>query len=319
MQLNRNLTDIVKFLACILVALGHFCGHAISTGDTNLLYQAISTQGGFLGVALFFFLSGYGLMMSERKAHLTLLSFLKRRYLKIYLPCVLSAILWIPISYLTIRGGYSVDYHIVTSTLWGWGDGILWFVKTLMMLYATFYIYTLIRNRTDNEILRLLILTLFAVITTAIQWQVADYSAISVPFFYVGVASVDCPSLTKQMSRWWVTGITLVLTMAFCGLLVKVRHDMLFAHAAFNYAVVMMWIWVAVSKPFKLFKPCYSCDSCMGLPKWVGGMSYDIYLTHNKVLMLLIYYLHTFPLWLFLLCTALVTIAFYNIRKLLKI
>ena len=35
----------------------------------SVIFRALSYQAGFLGVAIFFFLSGFGLMESESKAH----------------------------------------------------------------------------------------------------------------------------------------------------------------------------------------------------------------------------------------------------------
>ena len=50
-------------------------------------------------VAVFFFLSGFGLMESEQKAHLDLKSFVRRRLMKIYLPVVLVSCLWLSLLY----------------------------------------------------------------------------------------------------------------------------------------------------------------------------------------------------------------------------
>jgi len=69
--LSRGLTDVVKFAAAIMVAFGHYAGHALSFSN-NPVYRITVMFAGNVGVALFFFLSGYGLMMSERKQHLAL-------------------------------------------------------------------------------------------------------------------------------------------------------------------------------------------------------------------------------------------------------
>lgn len=72
-ELDRNVTDLVKFLSCLLVALHHYSQYVVSQNIShNVFYEAVSSQGGFLGVAIFFFLSGYGLMKSEQKCHLNI-------------------------------------------------------------------------------------------------------------------------------------------------------------------------------------------------------------------------------------------------------
>lgn len=55
------------------------------------------------------------------------------------------------------------------------------------------------------------------------------------------------------------------------------------------------------------------------MPQWMRNTSYDIYLVHNKVLMLLRPVYTTVPLWLFIGLTALFTMLFYQIRKLMHI
>lgn len=86
---DRNVTDVLKFIACLMVALGHYCGYCSVNDIHNVFIDAIrivSPQFGYLGVALFFLLSGYGLMMSDKKKHLEFGAFIRRRLSKpIYL------------------------------------------------------------------------------------------------------------------------------------------------------------------------------------------------------------------------------------------
>lgn len=92
--LSRNLTDLVKFLACLMIALHHYSQGMVIAGTHNPIYMLFSTQGGWLGVAIFFFLSGYGLMRSDLMHHLSLVQFMKKRLLKTYLPAMLISLLW---------------------------------------------------------------------------------------------------------------------------------------------------------------------------------------------------------------------------------
>lgn len=107
---DRNLTDIVKFLSCLMITLHHYSQGMVVAGSHNPIYQLFSTQGGWLGVAIFFFLSGYGLMKSDMKHHLEPLPFFKKRLMKTYLPAVLVSLLWG--GYLQIRGGAKIGLPI---------------------------------------------------------------------------------------------------------------------------------------------------------------------------------------------------------------
>lgn len=84
--------------------LHHYAQYICVNGfSDSLFYKALSAQGGFIGVAIFFFLSGYGLMESESKSHLNALAFLKRRILKIYLPVILVTFIWMLASPLLLK------------------------------------------------------------------------------------------------------------------------------------------------------------------------------------------------------------------------
>lgn len=65
-----------------MIALHHYSIDRVIAGTHNPIYQLLSTQGGWLGVAIFFFLSGYGLMKSELKNHIEFVPFVKKRLLK---------------------------------------------------------------------------------------------------------------------------------------------------------------------------------------------------------------------------------------------
>lgn len=97
--LSKDTSNTVKVLAAIMIMLHHYSQYVISHGISEAIpFQLLSTQGGYFGVAIFFFLSGYGLMESEQKSHLDLYAFFKRRFLKIYLPVLLVSTIWMFVS-----------------------------------------------------------------------------------------------------------------------------------------------------------------------------------------------------------------------------
>ena len=112
--LDKNLTDLIKFLACLMIALHHYSQGMVVAGTHNPIYLLFSTQGGWLGVAIFFFLSGYGLMNIDMKNHQSPIQFFK-----INVPVVPK---WI--------GGTSYDVYLVHN-------------KALMLLRPTYAIVPL--------------------------------------------------------------------------------------------------------------------------------------------------------------------------------
>lgn len=98
--------------------------------------------GGALGNAIFFFLSGYGLMQSDSKKHLGFPAFVKRRLSKVYFPVLLITAIWLSISIYFQHYHYSGPLHLLKTFFWGFDDGVLWFVKALFLMYISFYLFT---------------------------------------------------------------------------------------------------------------------------------------------------------------------------------
>lgn len=118
-----------------MVAVHHYSQYVISNNIShNLLYQGFSSQGGYLGVAVFFFLSGYGLMKSDMIKHLSFGNFVRKRFIKVYLPVVLVTAIWLPIYYTLVgKGNLSVSViDILQDLLWNWKDGVLLFIRCLL-------------------------------------------------------------------------------------------------------------------------------------------------------------------------------------------
>ena len=79
LRIDKNLSSFLKFLAAITVALHHYSQYVCANHlSENILYKVLSSQGGYLAVGIFFFLSGYGLMESEKKHHLSPIGFIKK-------------------------------------------------------------------------------------------------------------------------------------------------------------------------------------------------------------------------------------------------
>lgn len=99
-NISRSVSDFLKIISALLVMFSHYFNLKAQSGlELNAFEWCIRSQGGNVGVAVFFFLSGYGLMSSEMKSHLSAMQFLKRRFCKIYFPVLLITAIWLPISY----------------------------------------------------------------------------------------------------------------------------------------------------------------------------------------------------------------------------
>lgn len=272
-ELNRNFTDFLKLLAALLVAASHYSGYALSHGHANVAYSVLAATGGYIGVAIFFFLSGYGLMMSEKKRHISFFSFIKRRLVKLYLPVVFVSAIWGIVRWPDGRGIEWTGQYFHLA-LWGFGDGILWFVKVIIVEYLFFatYIYLNIKSWIREAFLWLGT----ALVYVFVFFYVGEWAAISIPMFTLGILLAKNESSFYSIAHskgvlLWLIAITGIMGLAY-NLMGNV-----YAHTLLNYYVVTGIILAgAYSLTSKIAPP--------NLPSWAGSVSYDIYLTHYKVL-----------------------------------
>lgn len=301
--LDRGFTDVLKLLAAIMVAMGHYSGFALNYVE-NPLYRGIVMFGSGLGVNIFFFLSGYGLMMSEKRHHLSFYDFVKRRLMRVYFPVIFVSAIW---GIVIWPNGEGIDHlpaylKLVFITF---GDGILWFIRVIAAMYLFFYGYTLIRQ---HKLWRLPILALGTAFAYSLVYLwVANWAAISVPIFTLGIILVEYNEHIYKMAHGWGIGIWAILITTLMFIL-YLLYGNLYVHAWINYFVITCIVML-----------CAYRNIVVSVPQWVGGISYDIYLTHNKVINLLKPVLGYIPLHLFLVGTIITSVASYSLRIILKL
>lgn len=85
--MDRTITDLTKFICCILIIIHHV-----------YLGTSLTTPLGTIACTLFYFISAYGVTVSLDHNPLWFTDFVKRRLAKIYLPLLFVNILSIGIA-----------------------------------------------------------------------------------------------------------------------------------------------------------------------------------------------------------------------------
>ena len=233
-ELNRNFTDFLKLLAALLVAVGHYSGYAVSHGHGNVVYNVLVATGGYIGVAIFFFLSGYGLMMSGTKRHTPFLSFIKRRLVKLYLPVVLVSAIWGIVRW-PEESGIEWIGHYLYWAFWGFGDGILWFVRVIIVEYLLFaaYIYLNIKPWMRETMLWLGT----ALVYVFVYYYVGDWAAVSIPMFTLGILLAKYESWFYSIAHGKGVFLWLIAITGIMGLAYYLMGNV-YAHTLLNYYVI---------------------------------------------------------------------------------
>lgn len=307
-ELNRNFTDLLKLLSALLVAADHYSCYSILYGHGNAIYRVLGATGGYIGVAIFFFLSGYGLMKSENRRHTSFFSFIKRRLVKLYLPVVFVSAIWGIVRWPNDSGFEWIGQYLYLA-FWGFDDSILWFVKVILVEYLLFaaYIYLNIKSWLREVLLWFgtALVYLFA------YFYVRDWAAISIPMFTIGILLAKYESWFYSIAHSKGVIIWLMVITCLMGLFYYLWGNV-YAHALLNYYVITAIILAgAYSITTKIAPPIYQ--------RWAGPVSYDIYLTHYKVLTYCGAYYGFVGLHHFIVGMTILSAASYALRKVLGI
>lgn len=308
-KIDKEVSALVKFLSCIIIVLHHYAQYAIISGkSSDICTFFLSSQCGYLAVSTFFFLSGYGLNISFSRNRLSFRTYISKRLAKVYLPAVVVTILWLII--LDLLGVKSISLPqgdvcypillvgIIKAFCFCFYDSILWFVKVIVALYVVFFFYKQLNlKQIKYEILVLFLLTVLTILSV---WAtIGAFAAVSVPSFFLGILISGNSCIVDKKLPWFWSVILFILSLAVVGELYVFLHGLM--------SIFTLLFLIYVFSYFKIEKVC--------IPKIFGDLSYDIYLIHNKVKNLIIYYTDGLSFLSFVFCTTIIVLGYYYIKK----
>lgn len=127
-KLSKDDSEMIKGIAALFVIIAHYSQWYITQAASGIVWMLLTKLGRY-GVAIFFAVSGYGLVCSACKGIDK--GFLKRRVLNVYLPYVLISGI--------IRLFDKDSWKLKDIFLWLSG-GETWFVFVIMLFYFIFYL-----------------------------------------------------------------------------------------------------------------------------------------------------------------------------------
>lgn len=193
---------------------------------------------------------------------------------------------------LTTRRGGGNPLNI-SGLLFEFYDGVLWFIKVLVFLYASFFIFSII-FQTNEKLAWALLIGLTIVVMGASNNLLGSYTTPGILFFTIGVFA----SRFKNIN-WKRINISIIPVLAY-GIIQYFQGG--------NYFVVVMML-LMIMLGLMILRPHLEC------PSLLAALSFDIYLVHNKVLMIGRNTDGVFPLLSFLLITLAATLLFHFIHN----
>lgn len=311
-QFSKQATVPLRGLLAIGIVLHHLSLRLVETSpDCHWIWLQFSFWGAPI-VAVFFFLSGYGLMVSLiTKGHEYLDGFLKKRLLKIVLPLVLCSIVFEATS-ITLWGGQIADFRKDWPFLPN-----CWFCVTIIIYYFAFYITALLFKSSPIKV---------------------AYSMWLFSFVYVFLFKV------MDFCNWWyqmVLSINIGMTLAYYETAIRnvlYKYKRIIVLLLFLLTFLSVY-WASCSKtdnfPVGMMvlslvvglliysSLCLRPIKSNRLLTFFGRYSFEIYLIHGAVISVLFGMSYTYiPHWwhVFTILTFLATFFFaWILRKVMKV
>ena len=177
--LSNKSTKSLKGLLALLIIFHHI-SQKITTGEN---FSNFEYMGRYI-VALFFFLSGYGLYFQYSNNATYMENFLKKRLVRIFIPFFVFIVIYV-IYRATLGEVVNVDFFL---SFWKDHSNIIyngWFINSIIVLYVIFYVSFVWKDSKVAEY-KLVFLTLVYIFWKAYQDH-GDWEYVSIMAFLLGV------------------------------------------------------------------------------------------------------------------------------------
>lgn len=275
--LSKGTTVSEKGIAAVMIVFHH-----ISQMIELPKYFVLMNYIGFIMVAIFFFISGYGLSYGLENKEGYLNNFFKKRILSILIPYwivntisviyyAVNSKVFTPVEYIASYLGFNT----VTGT---------WFVTAILIMYLAFWLcYKLYCNKKTSWNVSTLLLLAIIVVYCAVCYKFEENTSFtaSISAFALGVVwnRLFNKRFLKFLSSKYAVklcGITVLFGVVFAGRL-------FLSYIGVNYEILHIFLRNIVTVCFILFllTVTYKIDFKNKFITELGKYSYEIYICHH--------------------------------------
>lgn len=268
------MTNCEKGIAAVFIMLHHLSQKLLVQGPF-IVMQYI----GFILVAVFFFISGYGLKYALYNKDNYLKSFFKKRLLAVFEPYWIVLLITIIVyafcgKIFTVRD-YMLSFigcDIITGT---------WFVTAIVVIYFLFWFSYAVTGKEHGDFAMLLLLIGYCIVCRAINVH-SSYTA-SIAAFYLGIiwekyAVVIIPWIRKSYVIKLIISILVCVVLFFGRLFLAFRYiDNELMHTILRNIISIAFIFMMITVTQKVQFKGLILD-------FLGSISYELYMVHYVLL-----------------------------------
>lgn len=273
--LSKEQVNCIKGMCSIVIVLHH-----IAQRVTGGVLFPLFTYSGFLFLGMFFFISGYGLMLQYQKRKQEYLkSYWKNRIMKIILPYLLANVVYFSV-FAMIGQTYSLKEMLVMVCT-GQTMTFLWYIICIVLLYALFWLACKIAKDNTKLLIGIICIGCVCYCIGCILLEIQFVRYVAVGAFVLGICY---PYMKEQMERFLNTKY--LVKVVFMGVVsgtmaVACRIvPMVGVAAVLGNAAVVIFCCMCLG----IFMKC-RCNNKVLV--YLGNISFEIYLYHGLFALLL--------------------------------
>ena len=236
---------------------------------------------GFWIVAIFFFMSGYGLALSFEKKSNYLDSFIWKKFVSLMLPALFVEVIYVSYLLLFVHQGNLADYSASLLKCMP-TPSVHWFIYVLFLEYIMFDISCFIAKSIGKKTGYLLIFTILSVLLICLMY-IFDFDRLifkNIIFIPIGGMFYYVRNKAKIPFGKWSVSAIVVLLMALIGLLLLPGQRDFVVKTLGNTSISIAILLVLVSALKRVTLKSKLFD-------YLGNLSMEIYIIHFPVLMIL--------------------------------
>ena len=301
--LSKTNTTQIRGILIVIIILHHF---AQSMTNVGLMFPFRSV--GYLAVGMFFFYSGYGLMISKQNNSTYMDNFIQKRLSKVYYPFILINAITLVIYYYVLSINFSIQEILMYTIGFKLIDPITWYVILILFFYVIFYLCFKKFNNAKGIKLLFIISLLYWVICRYLEISTYWYNTslcFSIGVFY-SLYGVSLFSKIKQNYFIFSFMSILVFIITFA---LNVFYDVYGINIVIETMSSLAFILVTLNLSIKV-------NLSSPLLLYVGDFSYYMYLIHMKIHRLTFDYFNLDCSYSFYIYFSLVVIASFLINHL---
>lgn len=277
-SLSKDASTCLKGLACLLIVLHHWCLRLQGTDYCGPIVDLIALRGGVTGVAVFFFLSSYGLTRSQMAHRDSFQTFVIKRISKVFIPLFITNAIWLSVKYSSQGLLHSL---LQVLNLYDLLDKGTWFCNVIAICYLIFYA----SNCTKSNVHKLLsnwVMTLISAVFLTLFHNKDPFMVYSLVGFPLG-STIAILQVKMDMKR--LVSMFFVISIALgAGAIVLPNYSNLFiANLYCSGIIACMLLLMNCTNNVASRLPKLS-NSIKNAFLYVGVYSYEIYLLHGKIL-----------------------------------